>query len=261
MIWGEQGLGDELIFFSLLNEVQNHCNNIMVECEPRLVSLFERSFPNLQIKATNLNSNELIHSKAFDAHIPVGSLMGLFCNSIKDFEKLKPYIKPNPLLVTDFKSRLNQFSRKKLVGLCWRSGKLNVSRNSHYLPLDDLSEVLKLEDCTFVNLQYGDCEDELIRIENMLDIKILRWNDIDLKNDQEQLAALISCLDVVVSASTSVMALSMSIGKRTIMFGSRGWDFLGQEKYPWSSCVEAFSPLKGNELTSVVPDIIKSLKN
>lgn len=261
LIWGEQGLGDEIIFFSLLNEVQNHCSRIIVECEPRLVSLFERSFPNLKIKATKLNPKELTYSKEFDVHIPVGSLMGLFCNTITDFEKFKPYIKPNPHIANDFADRLNKVSGKKLVGLCWRSGKLNTNRNLHYLSIDDLTDVLKLEDCTFVNLQYGDCEDELTRIENKLNIKILRWNDVDLKNDQEQLAALISCLDVVVTAGTAVMALSMTLGKKTIMFGPKGWDFLGQDKYPWSPIVEAFSPSTGDELISVIPNIIKRLNN
>lgn len=261
LIWGEQGLGDEIIFFGLLHEVQNYCHRIVVECEPRLVSLFERSFPNITIKATNLNPKELTYSNEFDVHIPVGSLMGLYCNSITDFKKLKPYIKPNPLLVADFASRLNPFSGKKIVGLCWRSGKLNANRNLHYLSIDDLTDVLQLEDCVFVNLQYGECEDEIKRIENNLNVKILRWNDVDLKNNQEQLAALISCLDVVVTAGTAVVALSMALGKKTIMFGPKGWDYLGQDKYPWSPCVQAFFPSKGDELISIIPDIVNYLEN
>jgi ADP-heptose:LPS heptosyltransferase len=202
----------------------------------------------------------LTGSQDFDLHIPVGSLMGIFRNNITDLVKFKPYLKANPDFIADFSERLNSFKDKKLVGLCWRSGKLSANRNLSYLSIDDLSEVLELQECIFVNLQYGECEDELNRIESKIGIKILRWDDVDLKNNQEQLAALISCLNVVVTAGTAVLGLSMALGSKTIMFGPRGWDFLGQSNYPWSPYVESLSPEESSDLSSVVPQIVKILQ-
>lgn len=260
LIWGEQGLGDELWFFGLLNEALEHCHHVIVECEPRLVSLMTRSFPNVRVRATNLSPAILTGIQDFDLHIPVGSLMGLFRNNLTDLKKFKPYLKTNSDFIADFSERLNSFKDKKLVGLCWRSGKLSANRNLSYLPIEDLSELFKLKDCIFVNLQYGDCEDELQRIENKIGIKILRWDDVDLKNNQEQLAALISCLNVVVTAGTAVLGLSMALGIKTIMFGPRGWDFLGQSNYPWSPYVESLSPEESSDLSCVVPQIVKILQ-
>lgn len=259
LIWGEQGLGDELWFFGLLNEALEHCIHVIVECEPRLVSLMTRSFPNVKVRATNLSPAMLRGSQDFDLHIPVGSLMGLFRNNITDLKNFKPYLNANPEFIADFSERLNSFKDKKLVGLCWRSGKLSANRNLSYLSIDDLSEVLELKECIFVNLQYGDCEDELERIESKIGIKILRWDDVDLKNNQEQLAAVISCLNVVVTAGTAVLGLSMALGTKTIMFGPRGWDFLGQSNYPWSHNVTSLSPEESSDLISVVPQIAKIL--
>ena len=259
LIWGEQGLGDELWFFGLLNEAIEHCHHVIVECEARLVSLMTRSFPNVKVRATNLGPAMLAGSQDFDLHIPVGSLMGLFRNNITDLKNFKPYLKPNPDFIADFSERLNSSKDKKLVGLCWRSGKLNANRNLSYLPIEDLSEVLKLKDCIFVNLQYGECEDELQRIESEVGINILRWDDVDLKNNQEQLAALISCLNIVVTAGTAVLGISMALGTKTIVFRPRGWDFLGQSNYPWSPYVESLSPVESSDLSSVVPKIVKIL--
>ena len=259
LIWGEQGLGDELWFFGLLNEALEHCIHVIVECEPRLVSLMTRSFPNVKVRATNLSPAMLRGSQDFDLHIPVGSLMGLFRNNITDLKNFKPYLKANPEFIADFSERLNSFKDKKLVGLCWRSGKLSANRNLSYLSIDDLSEVLELKECIFVNLQYGDCEDELQWIESKIGIKILRWDDVDLKNNQEQLAAVISCLNVVVTAGTAVLGLSMALGTKTIMFGPRSWTFLGQSNYPWSHNVTSLSPEESSDLISVVPQIVKIL--
>ena len=119
--------------------------------------------------------------------------------------------------------------------------------------------MLKLKDCIFVNLQYGECEDELQRIESEVGINILRWDDVDLKNNQEQLAALISCLNIVVTAGTAVLGISMALGTKTIVFRPRGWDFLGQSNYPWSPYVESLSPVESSDLSSVVPKIVKIL--
>jgi tetratricopeptide (TPR) repeat protein len=258
LIWGEQGLGDELWFFGLLNEVLDHSRNVVVECEQRLVSLMSRSFPNVKVRATNLSLMTMTEAQDFDVHIPVGSLMGLFRNNIDDLKKFRPYLQPDPDLVVDFSKRLTQFKGKKLIGLCWRSGKMDVSRNKHYLPLDELVPLLKLEDCVFVNLQYGDCEEELCRVEQHLGISIARWDDIDLKNDQERVAAIISCLDAVVSAGTAVFRMAEAVKKETILFGPKGgWTHLGQENYPWSSCVHYISPSPDNDLNTVVPKILE----
>ena len=142
--------------------------------------------------------------------------------------------------------------------MCWRSGRLDANRNKHYLPLDELAPLLKLEDCVFVNLQYGDCEEELCRVEQQLGISIVRWADVDLKNNIEQVTAIISCLDAVVSAGTAVFRIAEVVGQKTILFGSKeSWIHLGQENYPWSSCVHHISPTPGDELNKVIPKILK----
>jgi tetratricopeptide (TPR) repeat protein len=258
LIWGEQGLGDELWFFGLLNEALAHCHHVIVECEPRLVGLMTRSFPDVKVRAINLGPMMLMESHDFDLHIPVGSLMALFRNNMEDLKKFKPYLQADPDLSVDFSKRLTPFKGKKLIGLCWRSGKLDANRNKHYLPLNELAPLLKLKDCVFVNLQYGDCEEELSRLEQQLGISIVRWADVDLKNNLEHVTAIISCLDAVVSAGTAVFRMAEVVGQETILFGPKGsWTHLGQENYPWSNCVHHFSPSTGDDLNTVIPKIIE----
>ncbi len=258
LVWGEQGLGDELAFYGLLNEVQNCCQNVTVECDPRLVSMLQRSFPEMLVRATDLKKPS--GQGEYDFHIPAGSLMGIFRNEIGDFKKFKPYIKPDLKLKNEFHNRLIPFKEKKLVGICWRSGKTDARRNQHYLPLGDLSLLLSNPDLTFVNLQYGDCESELMAAEQALNIKILRWQDVDLKNDQESLAAIMSNLDAVVSPAVAVRQMATAMGARLVVFGVRAWDWFGEEKYPWSPDLHFLTPDEGQDLGSVLPRVCQKLQ-
>jgi tetratricopeptide (TPR) repeat protein len=259
LVWGEQGLGDELAFYGLLNEVQNRCQSVAVECEPRLVSMLQRSFPEMLVRATDLKKPSVQYE--YDFHVPAGSLMGIFRNEISDFKKFKPYIKPDPQLENEFHTRLMPFREKKLVGICWRSGKTDARRNQNYLPLGDLSQLLCIPDLTFVNLQYGDCERELAAAEEAFNIKILRWHDIDLKNDQEALAALINNLDAVISAGTAVAPMALAVGAPLLWFGLRGWTWFGQEEYPWAGNMEYIAPENNQQLRSIVPKLSQALEN
>ena len=258
LVWGEQGLGDELAFYGLLNEVRDRCQNVTVECDRRLVSILQRAFPEILVHATDLKKP--IVQGEHDFHIPAGSLMGIFRNDISDFKKFKPYIKPDSQLKNEFHTRLMPFREKKLVGICWRSGRTDARRNQHYLPLSDLSQLLSNPDLTFVNLQYGDCERELAAAEEALNIKILRWQDVDLKNDQESLAALMSNLDAVISPAIAVRQMAAAIGVKLIVFGVRGWDWFGEKKYPWSDEICFITPEDGQELNAVVPKVCETLR-
>lgn len=261
LIWGEQGLGDELWFYGVLNEAIEVCPNIILECEPRLISLMTRSFPSITVRQKTLNSFDFNDSLDFDLHLPAGSLMSVFRNNIVDLKKFHPYVKRSCELSLDFSNRLSEFSGKTLIGLCWRSGNLNIGRNKHYLSLDSLAPLLMTKNCTFVNLQYGACEEELTRVERALGISIIRWSDVDLKNNQEQVAAIIDNLDFVVTAGTAVAQMAIAVGADTILFGPRGWTYLGQDSYPWSDKVISFNPTNDEELEAVIPKMVDYIEN
>ena len=94
----------------------------------------------------------------------------MFRNDIDDFKKRRPYIKPDPEVAVDFSERLSRYAGKKLVGLSWRSGNVSARRAQHYLTLDVPAEILTNPSYAVVNLQYGDCEAELLRAEAALGI-------------------------------------------------------------------------------------------
>ncbi len=258
LVWREQGLGDEIQYYALLQEVLLRCPNIILECDPRLRSLLQRAYPSIKVRSWEPNQRVIIED--YDLHIPAGSLLRLFRKNINDFKKFKPYVKPDYRLTEKFSKRLQSYAGKKLIGVCWRSGLVDSTRIDNYLMLRDLSEILTNPNYVIVNLQYGDCEEELLRAEHALGIKIVRWNDVDLKDDQEAVAALMYQLDVVLSAPTAVGQLAMVLGVPLIEFGPLNWAFLGQDTFPWSNNMIWVKPKVGEPLKTAIPNIIDAVQ-
>jgi tetratricopeptide (TPR) repeat protein len=51
LLWGEQGIGDEIQFAGLIPDALRAGNPITLDCDPRLQPLFARSFPGIQVVA------------------------------------------------------------------------------------------------------------------------------------------------------------------------------------------------------------------
>lgn len=263
LIWREQGLGDEIEFATCLHDVAQAGVNVILECEPRLVHIFKRTFPAFTVRAESVGPDLYPVANDFDFQCAIGSLPGIYRRSIASFDK---EVTPLALLtssVEEFKSRLTGYAGKKLVGICWRSGMFSIARNLNYTALLDWKELLSQQDFQFVNLQYGDCENELVQIEDALGISIIRWPDLDLKNDLENVLGLIKNLDAVVTVGTAVSSLAGSCNVPTYLLTKRSWVMLGQtERYPWYACVTPLLAEKNEHLAEkikLIPNLIRQL--
>jgi tetratricopeptide (TPR) repeat protein len=258
LVWAEQGLGDEILFLSCLKDVLAVCHDVVLECEPRLVPVFARSFPSVTVRATAFdrqNFNKSIFND-FDYQISIGSLPRIFRPNLESFHKSLPFVIPDEGLRNRFKNRLAGFEDKLKIGICWRSGLLRAERNNDYSAIMDWGPLLQLSNCVFVNLQYGDCEAELVEVESLYGITILRWTDLNLKNDIDDVFALIDCLDLVVTAGTAVNPMTGALGKACLLLQS-SWDWtnLGTDAYPWFPNTSCFTCEKGDSPATLIPNI------
>ena len=262
LVWGEQGLGDELLFFSVLHELIALNGRIIVECDSRLVKLLSRSYPNFTFRPSAYKNdfNLSAVNVDFDLHISAGDLMGNYRKNIESFQKGGPYIKINEELKIKYKNRLSKISPKKKIGICWRSSKMNALRNKHYINLNEWTPIFELSDkFDFINLQYDDCNEELLNIKSLYGIEIHNWKDIDLKNDLDSVLSLISSLDAVVSVGTSVASLTAAIGSELFMLYRKTWTNFGTSYYPAYPHVEIIAPEKNQPMSSILPLVADKL--
>jgi Flp pilus assembly protein TadD len=235
MIWREQGIGDEIRFAALIPLLPKAIKrSLILECDHRLVDLFARSLPDSLVRSESDSVDD------FAYHLPIGSLPRLLMTSQEVLRNAPPLIDPDPEEVRKFASRLEAFKGKKLIGICWRSHKLSATRNKKYTALQDWGDILAIPGTVFVSLQYGECEEEILEMEKTLGIQILRWNDVDLMNDLNGVAALMRNLDLVISVSAAVVPLAGAVGTPTICMCHRNWVLLGSKDfYPWFPSVVA----------------------
>jgi tetratricopeptide (TPR) repeat protein len=258
LIWREQGLGDEIEFMSCLPDVLSVTTNVILECESRLVGIYSRLYPQIVVRSESNDDRGVQLINDFDFQCPVGSLPSLFRNKISNFPGINNKYLPLLDLKNLFADKLSGYQRKLLVGISWRSGKLLADRNDHYTGLTDWKEVLAHPNIQCVNLQYGDCEFELQAVEEKFGVQIIRWSEVDLKNDLESVIALISNLDCVISVGTAVSSLAAASGAKTFLLTPKTWMLLGEtEHYPW---FETVIPVI-SEPGQLVAENIKNLPN
>jgi tetratricopeptide (TPR) repeat protein len=263
LVWAEQGIGDEIMFSPLISDLCKKFDNIIFECEPRLVEIFSRSLNNIKVRSSSydLSNKKMQIYDDFDYHIPLASLGKYFKINKNTLINYDFRLKIDDRKYYKFKERLNKFNNKIKIGICWRSGLLTSIRNIQYLQLKDWEPVFNLKNCVFINLQYGDCESEIVEAEDFFGIEIIRWSDIDLKLDIDDVFSLTKCLDFVITAPTSVSVIAGAIDINAYTYQTyRSFDYLGSLIHPWFPSINMFISKNGENVAEILQNICEDIK-
>lgn len=233
------GPGDEVRAAQIYSDIAADPSfaKFSIACDPRLLTLMERSFPDLSfvpvarvlrhgvlkdIRAyTELPAYDLRYHLDNNGHrsllesdrtMLVVDLIAKYRQSYGDFHG-ESYLKVDKTKAAEFRGRLP--NGKKLVGINWRSSVSTFSRNLHYLTIEELAPVFEIEGLQFVNLQYDECSAELAWVEERYPGKIIHFADLDQFDDIDGVAALMSTLDLVVAPATTVAELAGACGVST----------------------------------------------
>jgi len=213
LVWGEQGLGDQVLYASMLADARARATSVVLEIEPRMVALFARSFPDIEVVGLG---NEL-HPGAADAHVPISGLGKFLRPDWASFARSSErYLTADPARATALRERLAADGRA-VIGLSWRSSAKTMGR-SKSARLHDFEPVLRLPGCRFVDLQYGDTRADREAVARDLGLTVERLDDIDNKDDIDGLAALMTACDAVVTVSNTTAHLAGALGRPTFVF-------------------------------------------
>jgi ADP-heptose:LPS heptosyltransferase len=240
LVYGHQGLGDEINFASCVPDLVARGARVTLACTPRLVALFRRSFP--QVRVVPLDSElPALRAAGFEFQVPLGRLGRFFRLSVEDFPRREKYLSADERLVDRWRGVLTDLGTGLKIGISWRGGNPRGSGAFRSLPLRAWEPVLKLEGAHWVSLQYGDWHDERRAAEASLGAQIHHWQDaID---DYSETAALVSALDLVISVTTSVVHLAGALGKEAwVLLNARPhwrWGLQG-DRMPWYASLRLF---------------------
>lgn len=220
LVWREQGVGDELAWIITLPEVLARAKaeggSIIFECSPRLLSIFRRSFPEILVMSESM-ANDATRTDC-DVHIPLGML---YLHTPPSFEappKPRAYLTVKPELNELWRERVAALGEGKKIGIAWRSGLLQAVRNLSYANLEDLAPLMALKGVHWVMLNYAHVEEGVRQVLERYGITLHTWDDLDLRDDFEGQAAMISQLDHVISATMTPGVLARVVGVETWTF-------------------------------------------
>lgn len=232
LIYGEQGVGDEIMFASCLEDLAK-TNKIIFDCDRRLESIFKRNF-DFEIHGERFSDKPLKLSEMPDYQCAIGQLPYFYRQKESDFPG-KPYLKACPERQKQWEAIL---SGKKRIGIAWNGGSSNTREKYRSLELDTLKPLFEL-DAQFVNLEYKPVD------QNKMDqYGITNWPRAVLKGaDLEDTLALISRLDCVVTCCTTVVYLAGALGVPCYVMvpdycGYRYHSF--GKSFPWYNSVQLF---------------------
>ena len=242
LIVREQGVGDEILYGSMYGDLLKEIKNVTIECDPRLLNLFKRSFPEYSNSFVQLGSisNEDYKLEKIDYILYAGSLGRYYRKRLENFIK-EPFLKVEQEKYAEIQSKLSKYDNKYNIGISWKSFN-NRYASDKSLELEDFRHVFRLPNCNVFNLQYGDVLDEINNFNNKKD-KLLRIEDLDLYNDFEGVAAFLKSLDMFVTISNSTAHLAGSLGVKTILIKPDNYALFHywnqkNNKTPWYKCVE-----------------------
>ena len=239
----EQGVGDEILYSSMYGDLLNNIDNLVIECDPRLLNLYKRSFPKHIKKFVTLGTitNDDDKFKEIKNVIYAGSLGKYYRKNIRDF-KNNSFLKISQKNFEDMQNKLSIYNKKYKIGLSWKSfnNKFSIGKS---LRLKDFNRIFNLTNCDIFNLQYGNVEDEIKNFNNINKNKLINIEGLDLYNDFESIASLLKSLDVFVTISNSTAHLSGALGVKTILIKPENfavYHYWNQKnnKTPWYNSVE-----------------------
>jgi len=225
VVYGEQGIGDELLFASMVPDLDPLVRKrLILDCHPRLIGMFERSFrpifgDRLALYPTRKEMHLTIPrwlpgEPGIDAKISMASLGGVFRNEHADFPGT-PYLAADPELVESYlRAFKGMFGDRPVIGWTWWGGKPESHSYERALPPAQLLPLLCRDDVAWLCLQHTngvpDPIGELGRLQAEAGIDLAYMiHEID---DFERLTAMTDACDLIITVDQTLVHQAGAVG-------------------------------------------------
>lgn len=249
LVWGEQGIGDEILFAGLMPEISNVVSNCVMEAAPRIVPLFARSFPNVQVVPRDDPPHPRTSSIPFDYQTPSGDLLRWLRPEFEGFRPLGGYLKACPEKVAEIRARYQALGDGVIVGISWHSAP------AKRVTLDKWSEILSVPGIQFVSLQYGDRRDEIDCANDTHNTTIYFDPLVDPLDDMDTFAAQVAAVDVVVTIDNSTLAVAAALDIPTFALIPIlcDWRYLSDDRTNiWHECLRQYQQTKSDDWSEAI---------
>jgi hypothetical protein len=200
----KQGLATAIRHAGSVAQAAARATRCIVLVEPRLVPLFARSFPGVDVRAVGDAAAAYREADAFAAE---QHLIATFERDAGTIEAAFAPLRPDPCAVAELRASYGG-QAAPLVGISW--GSSNFGKDLP--PLSAWRPLLDGCKAKFVSLQYGPIEADLETLRGDDAGRILHDPSVDQLVDMDRFAAQIAALDAVVTVSNTGAHLAGALG-------------------------------------------------
>ncbi|MEQ8586385.1 MAG: tetratricopeptide repeat protein [Thalassobaculaceae bacterium] len=248
LIAADQGVGDELLHACCIADAARDVGRVVIECDPRIVALMRRSFPDALVHAYHRVGDRNFPEHLYDwvpaewwpdAYADGAALLSRYRGTVARADAAAgPWLKADPARVAEMREKLAALGDGPKIGVAWRSRRLTTFRLPHYPGLGPFEEVLKVPCATFVSLQYGvGWREELADT----GAPVSTIAGLDTTDDIDGVFALVEALDLVICPSSTVGWIAASVGKPVwLLYNTPVFLEYGTDRFPGFPTVRCF---------------------
>ncbi len=244
-------LGEQIMFASILQELRNLVNNVVVLCDKQVATLLKPVFPNYHF-THELNVHDLAAPFANITHqTPLNTLGQFFRQSFADFRHYQPmgYLKADSAQVNIYKAKYKGlFPGKKLIGIAFRAASNDNAINhvksstfNNWLP------ILDIPDCQTICLQPQFLPH---------DAKMYA----DPTNNLSELCAQMASLDLIFTVDNTVAHLAGALGLEvyTLLSAHADWYWFNDNDYStWYPRMRLLRQQQANEWQELIMQLVE----
>jgi tetratricopeptide (TPR) repeat protein len=260
LVRGEHGLGDQVLYMSMLQQAQAMVSQLVVAVDNRLIPLVRRSIPNVIV----ISISDQLPEIGISAWIPMGDLGGYFRQAWSDFPlRSVPYLIADSTRAAILRAKLTK-QNGIVCGVSWTSNNARIGDYKSIM-LRELLEILKIPGITFVDLQYGDTLQERQELSDREKVSLVRLPEIDNTKDIDGLSALIQACDMVVTISNTTAHLAGALGKKMFLIlpysqGRLWYWHEDRERSPWYPSARLYRQPSPDDWNSVIHHVATEIR-
>ena len=232
LVRAEQGIGDVFQFMRYLPLLQARGARVLFQ-PLRGMDAIARRFPG--VDHVVLEGERL---PPFDYYANLMSLPDAFGTTLASIPADVPYFSPDPAYVAKWAPRLGAHDKPR-VGLVWAGRPEHRQDRHRSFRLDALDRILALDGITFVSLQKGPAAVQAEAVPESVD-----WRAVGAElDDLDDLAAVLSGLDLLVCCDTGPAHLAAAMGKPVWILLPTPIDYRWLERRedsPWYPTIRLF---------------------
>ena len=267
LAYGEGGIASEIQFASCLPDLAAQIGHCFVECTAPLRTLFQRSFPNMTVFSQSVEAivPDQYPGMYFDAQIAFGSLPRFFRSDFEQFSQAqKPYLIADSQKTANWKRLFDDLPGEHKIGILAEGSWSTEPKEHCRIPWESISKLLDSaspDDVRWVSLQHGSLRKEWQQFCDGTTAKVSHFPDV-FGSDLDELAAMISALDLVIAPSGFQAHLAAALGVPCWVVLPQECDWrwhLSKNDSPWYPDVRLFRQKHGETWGRLTQRILVAL--